>query len=266
MPVERRFGQQLPPRPAARTLVAPPGGAAGPGTSAAGNSAAAGPRQIRVVVADRSLLLRSVLRRAAAGHDVRVVAETSSAAELVELCRRLRPQVTVSDLELDDARLEPHLPAILATGCRVLALCDVRAPDRLVAVLAGGASGYLLHDASPRQVVEGVIAVADGAAAIDPVVADTILQQWRSLRSRAGGIPAARRPLLTPREQDVLRAMVDGLPAKAIARRLGVTAKTVENHKIRIFDKLGVRTQAQAVSLVIGQGLLTPARGVGEAQ
>jgi DNA-binding CsgD family transcriptional regulator len=71
-----------------------------------------------------------------------------------------------------------------------------------------------------------------------------------------GGIPAS----LTVREHDVLVAMADGLPAKSIARRLGMAVKTVENHKIRIYDKLGVRTQAHAVAVAIGQGLLADRR------
>jgi two-component system nitrate/nitrite response regulator NarL len=99
------------------------------------------------------------------------------------------------------------------------------------------------------------------------VAASTILSQWRSLRLQGSAAPF-RRSELTPREEQVLEAMVEGLAAKAIAKRLGVATKTVENHKIRIFDKLGVRTHAQAVSLTIGQGLLagrqTSLAGVGE--
>jgi DNA-binding NarL/FixJ family response regulator len=86
-----------------------------------------------------------------------------------------------------------------------------------------------------------------------------LLEQWRRLRDagRIGTVGGGVSPSLTVREMDVLVAMADGLPAKAVARRLGVAVKTVENHKIRIYDKLGVRTQAHAVSLAISQGLLT---------
>src|SRR5436305_1144934 len=77
------------------------------------------------------------------------------------------------------------------------------------------------------------------------------------LRSEDGDANGGPRSNLTPRELDVLEAMSDGLATKAIASRLGVATKTVENHKVRIFDKLGVRTQAQAVSLAIGHGLLS---------
>jgi len=93
---------------------------------------------------------------------------------------------------------------------------------------------------------------------LGPVATATVLDQWRKLREPARGtITGGVASSLTVREHDVLTAMADGLPAKSIARRLGMAVKTVENHKIRIYDKLGVRTQAHAVSLAISQGLLT---------
>jgi DNA-binding NarL/FixJ family response regulator len=210
---------------------------------------------VRVVVADRSLLLRNLLTELADGHGIAVVGETARGAELIELCQLLGPDVVISDIELEDTTLEECLPALLRGGNRVLALCADSSPDRLVPVLVAGASGYLMHDASPEQVLDALEAVAGGAAVLDPVAAGTILSQWRTLRL-AGSTTQPRRPELTPREEEVLRAMVEGLAAKAIAKRLGVATKTIENHKIRIFDKLGVRTQAQAVSLTISQGLL----------
>jgi DNA-binding NarL/FixJ family response regulator len=210
---------------------------------------------VRVVVAERSLLLRNLLRELADNHGITVVGETARGAELIELCELLAPDVVISDIELEETTLEECLRPLLRTGARVLALCDDCSPDRLVSVLVGGATGYLLHDASPQQVLDALGAVASGAAALDPVAARTILSQWRTFRLQ-GSAGEFRRPELTPREEEVLQAMVEGLAAKAIAKRLGVATKTVENHKIRIFDKLGVRTQAQAVALTIGQGLL----------
>jgi DNA-binding NarL/FixJ family response regulator len=139
-------------------------------------------------------------------------------------------------------------------------VCDDPSPERLTRILELGASGYLRHDTTPEQVLEAVEWVAGGAAVLAPAAAATVLDQWRRQRvpaamASSGGSLAA----LTAREQDVLEAMGDGLPAKLIARRLGVAVKTVENHKIRVFEKLGVHTQAQAVSMAIGQGMLANA-------
>jgi DNA-binding NarL/FixJ family response regulator len=91
--------------------------------------------------------------------------------------------------------------------------------------------------------------------ALNPPVVTLILEQWRRLRAQPVQFGARRRPVLTPRELDVLAAMTEGLAAKAIAARLGVALKTVENHKIRVFDKLGVRTQAHAVTVAMAYGL-----------
>ena len=88
------------------------------------------------------------------------------------------------------------------------------------------------------------------------MAATTILDQWRRLRNEPEAA-VERRATLTAREQDVLEAMVDGLATKAIARRLGVAPKTIENHKLRVFDKLGVRTHAHAVSVALAHGLIS---------
>jgi two-component system nitrate/nitrite response regulator NarL len=161
----------------------------------------------------------------------------------------------------DGTEVESVLPAVLAFGTRAVIVSDDPSPERVTRILALGASGFLRHDTTPDQVVEAVQAVAGGAAVLGPQATATILEQWRRLRE--SGIVAGSGPdkpaVLTAREHDVLVAMADGLPAKAIGRRLGVAVKTVENHKIRIFSKLGVRTQAQAVALAITHGLLTPA-------
>jgi two-component system nitrate/nitrite response regulator NarL len=216
------------------------------------------PNSVRIAVGDRNLLLRDLLRFLCGRYGIQIVGQVSTAIDLVDVCLRHDVDVAVTDITLADDELEPHLEALMATGVRVLVLCDDRSPERLTALLAMGVSGYLFHDSTPEQVAEAALAVASGAVALDPVAATTILDQWRRLRSRPMSLYARARAVPTPREQEVLAAMADGLATKAIARRLGVSAKTVENHKTRLFDKLGVRTQAHAVSLAIGHGLLAP--------
>jgi DNA-binding NarL/FixJ family response regulator len=214
----------------------------------------------RVVIANRNVLIRDLLRLVFARHGIHVVGETSSAAALVELARDEMPDVIVTDAQLDEATIEECLDRLIASSARVIVLCDDPSPERLTRILGNGASGYLLHDSAPEQVAEAVLAVSRGAAALDPTAAGLILQQWRRLRGDNAPVGPNVRAALTPRETDVLAAMSDGLATKAIARRLGVAVKTVENHKIRIFDKLGVRTQAHAVTLAIGHGLLADLR------
>jgi DNA-binding NarL/FixJ family response regulator len=219
---------------------------------------------IRLITAHRSTFIRDVLRISGAARKIYVVGEARSATELVELCRSEQPDVVYTeDGFADGSEIESVLVLLMATGTRVIVVCDDPSPERLTRILALGAHGYLRHDTTPEQVLDAVESVSGGAAVLGPAATATVLDQWRRLREPVrgvvgGGVPAS----LTAREHDVLVAMADGLPAKSIARHLGMAVKTVENHKIRIYDKLGVRTQAHAVAVAIGQGLLADRRAV----
>lgn len=246
------------------------------------------PVAVRAVVADADQLSRNLVRIACRSAGVRVVGEARTTAEAVALCRAESPDVAVvagglpialapkpgpnGERIAGDCR--PGVPGdppevgfvacldeILAAGAGVVVLSEDAAPDRVADLFERGVRGYLLRDAPPAQVAEAVLAVAGGAAALSPLVAATLLDQWRWLRSRQRARAEAAGSALTPRERDVLAAMAEGLATKAIARRLGIAVKTVENHKIRVFDKLGARSQAHAVSLAIGRGLVAAPPG-----
>jgi DNA-binding NarL/FixJ family response regulator len=216
---------------------------------------------IRLVTAHRSTFIRDVLRVSGFSRGVTVVGEASSATELIELCRRARPDVVYAEDSFDDgSEIEWVLVLLVGVGARVIVVCDDPSPERLTRILELGASGYLRHDTTPAQVLDAIESVAAGNSVLGPAATATVLDQWRSLREPAAvAVSGGTLSALTAREHDVLEAMSDGLPAKLIALRLGVAVKTVENHKIRIFDKLGVHTQAQAVSRAISQGMLDQA-------
>jgi len=212
-----------------------------------------------VAAATANPLHRDLIEVALREQGVDLVDTASSLAGLLRCCAERSPQVVVSDSNLGSESLQAGLPVILAGGARVLVFCADASTEGLVEVLLGGASGYLLlRDSGPAQLAEAVRSVAQGDAALHPGVAASILEQWRALQDRGGSEPAAKRLTLTPREQEVLDAMVEGLGNKAMAIRMGVAAKTVEQHKARIFDKLGVNTQAQAVSVALRNGLVEP--------
>jgi DNA-binding NarL/FixJ family response regulator len=220
----------------------------------------------RVLIADPNALVRSLLRVALLRGDLTVVAETGTLAELLELCATEQPDVVVTNSDYDDGAIDRHVVGLVDDGGRVVVLTRDPSPERLTALLAAGVSGYLLREVDPDAVADAVRAVARGDIALHPVAASTVVDQWRRMRnSVATGTAAGNHRLaLTPREVDVLTAMADGLSTKAIARRLGVAVKTVENHKTRVFDKLGVRTQAHAVATAIGQGLLATVEPIPE--
>ena len=211
---------------------------------------------VRVLLADQNALVRGLLRATMLRGGLTVVGETHELHELLELCDGEAPDVIVTSADLDGGAIDAHLPMLLGDRSRVIVLTTDPSPERLTALLAAGVSGYLLRELDPDHVVDAVYAVARGDIALHPVAASTVVDQWRRLRRNATAGMANERLALTPREADVLAAMADGLSTKAIARRLGVAVKTVENHKTRVFDKLGVRTQAHAVAIAIGQGLL----------
>jgi len=212
----------------------------------------------RAVLADRSLFRRGLVDRVLSDRGIEVVGHAADARELLDLCRVTRPTVVVMDISVADGDLGTAVSEIERTAASVLVVSGDASPEHLTFVLEAGASGYLLYDSAPHQLADAVHAMAGGGAVLDPAATRTVLRQWRRLRAGGRGNWGVR-STLTPRETDVLAGMVDGLATKAIARRLGVALKTVENYKIHVFDKLGVRTQAEAVALAIGHGLLVDA-------
>lgn len=208
-----------------------------------------------VTVAHDDELILDVLAAACARHGIEVLDMARGYHELLILCAARRPDMVLVADRLDDVPVEDVVDEMAALDVRIIVLSDDPSADRLGQLLTHGISGLLSHDAGPGDVISGIRAVARGEMCLNPAVLTPIVQQWRRLRAQPVPVGARRRPALTPRELDVLAAMTDGLAAKAIAARLGMAVKTVENHKIRVFEKLGVRSQAHAVSVAMAYGL-----------
>ena len=214
---------------------------------------------LRVLIANPSPLLRSMQRRACEADAIEVVGEACTSAEALARSRQVRPHVVLSSSDFDDGPLSEILRGLLATGARTLVVGDAPSPDLLNTLLIAGVSGYLYMDEiGTTELVAGVRTVAAGDAALHPAAAALVLQQWRASRAAPPVNVTAPRTDLTARELEVLTAMAEGLATKAIALRLGVAMKTIENHKARVFAKLGARNHAHAVTLAITQGLLSP--------
>ena len=171
-----------------------------------------------------------------------------------DLCQEEAPDVVIAGSPFDGQPIDRCLDELVHFGCRALIVSYDPSPSRMIGALGHGASGYLLSDSRTEDVATAAAVVAAGGVALHPVAAGLVVHQWR--RYRAGPcVPDPTQRSLTPREQEILTAMVDGLAAKSIARMLGVSLKTVENHKTRIFAKLGARTQAHAVSIATAEGV-----------
>lgn len=210
---------------------------------------------IRVVVGDDDPLRRTLVRAQGLAAGILVVAETDDPAELRRAIEEERPDVVLLRHLLGERSTARLIAEVASTTPTVV--IDETGPAGALVALRANAIGVLDGRASTTAVFDAIRAAAAGGTTVDPDVLTVLVEQWRSLV--AGGSVVGRVDL-TAREEQILAAMVEGLATKAVARRLGIAVKTVENHKIRIFDKLGARTQANAVSIALRLGLVPTVR------
>jgi DNA-binding NarL/FixJ family response regulator len=195
---------------------------------------------IRVVIVDDHAMLRAGLEQLLAGEaDLEVVGKAADGAEAVALVREVRPDVVLMDLQM------PGLDGVEATRqivgeelADVLVLTSYSDAERIVGALDAGALGYLLKDAEPDEVLRGIRAVARGESPINPRAARELLGARRTTSSAAAD--------LTPRETEVLELVRQGLANKQIARRLGISERTVKAHLTSAFQRIGVVDRTQA--------------------
>ena len=202
---------------------------------------------IRVVLADD----HAVVRRGLTGliestDDLEVVGVARDGQEAVDLVQEHRPDVAVMDLQmpvLDGVEATRAIVAA-ATGTEVLVLTSFSDFARIDAAIEAGAVGYLLKDAEPEVLLDGIRAVARGGSPLDPRAARRLL----SRQPTAAETPPedAEVSALSPREAEVLRLVVDGLLNKQIAQRLGITERTVKAHLTSAYQRIGVADRTQA--------------------
>jgi DNA-binding NarL/FixJ family response regulator len=194
---------------------------------------------IRVLLAEDHGLVRAGLERLLATvEDLEVVGGAADGAEAVELAKQTRPDVILMDLSMPGMDGVAATRAIVAAqeGVQVVVLTSLTDRERMLAALDAGAVGYLLKDAEPRELIDGIRAAARGESPIAPKAARVLLTA-RAERERAD---------LSDREREVLRCVAEGMPNKLIARELGISEKTVKTHLTRVFQQIGVTDRTQA--------------------
>ena len=223
---------------------------------------------IRVLVADDQALVRGSFRiLVSTAPDLTPVGEASTGIEAIELARREKPDVVLMDIRM------PGLDGIEATrqittrpetsGVRVLILTTFDLDEYVFAALRAGASGYLLKDTPPADLLAAIRVIAAGDALLDPGVTRRLIAEFTR---RSASDPGPRRPApalaeITEREREVLTLVGLGLSNTEIAARLHVSMSTAKTHVGRLLMKLAARDRAQLVIAAYDAGLVRPETG-----
>ncbi|MBO0609925.1 response regulator [Myceligenerans salitolerans] len=213
---------------------------------------------VRVLLADDHTLVRGGVRRILdAEDDLRVVAEAADGAEAVELCCSARPDLAVLDVSmprmtgLQAAReISRRVPEV-----RTLMLSMHDNEQYFFAALKAGASGYVLKSAADDDLVEACRAAMRGEPFLYAGVTSTLVGDFLERMRRGDDVP---RPLLTPREEEVIKLIAEGRTSRQIAAELVISHKTVERHRANILTKLGMRDRTEMTRYAIRSGLVEP--------
>lgn len=215
----------------------------------------------RVLVADDQAAVRAgFVALIAAEDDLEVAAEARDGREAVELARRLRPNVVLMDIRmpvldgLEATRLICADPTLVDT--RVLVFTTFDLDDYVYDALRAGASGFLLKDAGPAELLRAVHTIAAGDALIAPSVTKRLIAEFAKRRQPKA--PAPELETLTDREREILRLVARGLTNAEIAEQLVISPLTAKTHVGRVLAKLRCHDRAQLVALAYETGFVAP--------
>ena len=220
---------------------------------------------IDVVVVDDQALVRAGLRvLIESAADVALVGEAANGAEAVRVVAAARPDVVLMDIRMPEVDgLEATRAILSAPGAgadrpvRVIILTTFELDEYVYDALRSGASGFLLKDAPPEQILEAIRTVATGNALLAPSVTRTVIAEFAG-RLAPRPQASARLDGVTPREREVLVLVAEGCSNAEIAARLYLSAATVKTHVSRLLAKLGARDRSQLVVAAYESGIVEP--------
>ncbi|ASK66701.1 DNA-binding response regulator [Brachybacterium avium] len=216
---------------------------------------------IRVLIVDDQSMIRGGFEALLNAQDgIEVVGTASDGAGIAEVVEELRPDVVLMDIRmpqvggLEATRTLLELPG---TPPRIIMLTTFDADEYVFAALRAGASGFLLKDSTPQELVQAVRVVAEGESLLAPRVTRALIADFVARPERSQGAEASL-SVLTERELDVLRLVARGLANREIAESLVMAEQTVKTHVSRILGKLMLRDRTQLVVAAYESGLVRP--------
>ena len=216
-------------------------------------------KKIRIVIADDQALVRSGFRLIVdARPDLEVVGEAEDGEQAVALVGELKPDVILLDIRMPNLDGIEATKRIVATGTptRILVLTTFDLDEYVYGAIRAGASGFLLKDVRPGELVDAIRVVASGNALLGPTAVERLLRRFSDERPTD---PVAIGSL-TDREAEILRLLAGGLSNAEVAAALVVSEATVKSHVSNLLRKLGVRDRVQAVIAAYDAGVVQPRR------
>lgn len=213
--------------------------------------------KIRVLIADDHAVLREGLASLInAQPDMEVVAQASDGLEAVALAEQSRPDVAIVDITMPRCGGIQAIEQLreVSPDTRSLVLTMYDDPTHLRAVLAAGGIGYIVKRSAGKQLLTGIREVSSGRSFINVALSPGALHEL--IEAGPGGPPDKRIPL-SRRELEVLRLLAHGFTNKQIAERLNVSKKTIDTYRVRVAEKLSLKTRAEMVRYALDRGLLT---------
>ena len=221
----------------------------------------AGPPRVRILIVDDQALVRAGFRMILeAEEDIEVVGEAADGREAVEAATSLGPDVVLMDVRMPEVDGIEATRRLLATDgqAKVVMLTTFDMDEYVYEALRAGASGFLLKDVPPEQLVEGIRAVASGDALLAPSVTRRVIEEFVRRPPESVRTPPPALAELTTREVEVLKLMARGLSNAEIAKNLVVSETTVKTHVAHVLMKLSLRDRVQAVVFAYESGLVQP--------
>lgn len=203
---------------------------------------------LSVLLVDDHTMLRQGLRRALEAEGIRVAGEAANGADAVRMALELRPDVVLMDVSMPGTDGIEATKRLLNADARQLVVILTMHIDREVVekAIRCGAVGYLTKDCSLGDIVSAIRLAASGDTVLSPGLAEAMLHE----------VHKAEEPVVSPREEEVLQLVADGLGTTEIAEKMYISQKTVKNHLASIYEKLNARDRTQAVLTAVRMGIV----------